>query len=163
MQAHCPQSTTCMSLFFYAQLGKLLLVSRCFTDTVDDFFQNTCTENGLYCTLSASSPANTAAVAELLRHYIQNNVTIYNNCCVAKSKYYYNTRQAWRVSIACVRMCCGITNDGFIRWGRDAHCIVGVLGRLTTRHGSVITCKGVGRSLSVVSQKSRSTIGGAGM
>ena len=49
--------------------------------------------------------------------------------------------------------CCDIANYGFIslvrRWERDVHCIIGVLGRLTTRHTS---CKGVGRSVIVVSR-----------
>ena len=40
--------------------------------------------------------------------------------------------------------CCGIANDGLIslvrRWGRDVHCIVGVLGSLTTRHDLVLSC-----------------------
>ena len=40
--------------------------------------------------------------------------------------------------------CCGIANGGFIslvgRWGRDVHCIVGVLGSLTARHDLVISC-----------------------
>ena len=59
-----------------------------------------------------------------------------------------------RVVRAFGSMCCGIANDSFIslvrRWGRDVHCIVGVLGRLTTRHELVISCNGAGRSVSVV-------------
>ena len=34
------------------------------------------------------------------------------------------------------------------RWGKDVHCIVGVLGSLTTRYDTVITRNGEGWSLS---------------
>ena len=59
--------------------------------------------------------------------------------------------------------CCGIANDGFIflvrRRGRDVHCIIGVLGRLTTRHGLVISCKEAGRLVSVVSRNPERSFG----
>ena len=37
-----------------------------------------------------------------------------------------------------------IISSGINRWGRDVHCIVGVLGSVTTRYDSVITRKGEG-------------------
>ena len=37
-----------------------------------------------------------------------------------------------------------IISSGVNRWGRDVHCIVGILGSVTTRYDSVITRKGEG-------------------
>ena len=37
-----------------------------------------------------------------------------------------------------------IISSGVNRWGRDVHCIVGVLGSMATRYDSVITRKGEG-------------------
>ena len=61
-----------------------------------------------------------------------------------------------------VHICCGIASDGFIslvrRWGRDVHCIVGVLRRLTTRHDLIIACKRGGQvSQCVFKEKSEHT------
>ena len=40
-----------------------------------------------------------------------------------------------------------IIHSGLNRWGKDVHCIVGVLGNATTRYDSVITRKGEGASV----------------
>ena len=43
-----------------------------------------------------------------------------------------------------------IISSGVNKWGRDVHCIVGVLGSATTRYDSVITCQGEGDCTVVV-------------
>ena len=49
----------------------------------------------------------------------------------------------------------GIISPGVNRWGRDVHCIVGVLGSVTTRYYSVITRKGEGDRTVVVNGPER--------
>ena len=45
--------------------------------------------------------------------------------------------------------------SGVLRWGRDAYCIIGVLGSVTTRYDSVITRKGEGGRSVVVNGPQR--------
>ena len=72
---------------------------------------------------------------------------IYVCVCMYNYHMYYSIVAAWVYD--------SIISSGVNRWGRDVHCIVGVLGSVTTRYDSVITRKGEGGRSVVVNGPQR--------